>query len=791
VRQALRSLLRHPAFTIAAVLTLAIAIAANSLLFCVVRSTLLQSLPFPDSDRVVSLWEHHPMLGKQEIAPPDFRDWRDWNRSFERLAAYTTSSYFEPLLGGPEPEKIGVTLASRDLLPVLGVHPALGRNFLEAEDEGGQNAVALVSDRLWRRRFHADPNLVGQSLDLNGQPYTIVGVLPPQTRIPEWADVWLPLSRLDADTASRRVSHVLIGIGRLKPGVPLERASVDIGTIVESLRREFPVSNGPTTFEMRPLQAELTGDVRSPLTVLMAAVGLVLLIASANVANLLLTRSAARQREIATRRALGATGLALVRQFVVESGLISLFGSLAGLLLAAAAISLVRRLAAAVLPHPERIAVEWQTAAFALALAVLTAAIAALAPSIELLRSNSQLNLRGAGMSPAQRRWQSVFMTAQVAIAVAVLIGAGLLVQSFRFLMNSDPGFQPERLLSFRIALSPTEYPTDAAARSYYDRLLARLQSLPGVTAAATVNTPPFSPPTRGGGRFYVDVLPDPGPGNFPVAQIRVVSPGYFRAMGIPLQQGRYLRDADEETRNVVVNATLARRFFRNASPVGHNVVVGLLGPRRILRPIVGVVADTKDTGLPNEAWPTFYFIARTTEATVLVRATSTPTALLSAVEREVHALDPKQTVSDAASLQELMGDSVRNQRFSMIVFGLLAAIALVLAAIGTYGVVAHQTQHRIPELGIRIALGARDADVYRAVVLAGLPPVLIGIVAGTAVGLAFTRLMQGMLFGIQALDTATYLVTGLLMASVALTAMAVPARRATKIDPVSALRVG
>jgi putative ABC transport system permease protein len=790
MRQALRSLRRQPAFTIAAVLTLAIAIAANSLIFCVVRSTLLRSLPFPDSDRLVSLWEHHPMLGKQEIAPPDFRDWRDQNQTFDRVAAYTTSSYFEPLLGGAEPEKIGVTLASRDLLPVLGIHPALGRNFLEAEDEGGHNAVALVSDRLWRRRFHADPSLVGQALDLNGQPYTIVGILPPQTRIPEWADVWLPLSRLDANTAASRVSHVLIGIGRLKPGVPLDRASVDIGTIVERLRRDFPVSNGPTTFEMRPLQAELTGDVRSPLLVLMAAVGLVLLIASANVANLLLTRSAARQREIATRRALGATGFMLVRQFVVESWLLSLLGSLAGLLLADAGISWLRHLAAAVLPHPENIAVEWQAAAFAFALSVFTTAVAALAPSIELLRArpNLQLNLRGGSMSPSQRRWQSVFMTSQVAIAVAVLIGAGLLVQSFRFLMHSDPGFQPERLLSFRIALSPSEYSADAAVRNYYDRLLARLQSLPGVTAVATVNTPPLSTPTRGGGRFFVDVLPDPAPGNFPVAQIRVVSPDYFRAMGIPLQQGRYLRQADEETLNVVVNATLARRFF-HASPVGHNVVVGLLGPRRILRPIVGVVADTKDTGLQNETWPTFYFISRTTEATVLVRATSEPKTLLSAVEREVHALDPKQTISDAAPMQELMGDSVRNQRFSMVVFGLLAAIALILAAIGTYGVVAHQTQRRIPELGIRIALGARDADVYRAVIGAGAPSVLIGIVAGAAVALAFTRLMRGMLFGVQGLDAATYLVTGSLMAGVALAAMALPARRATKIDPVAALR--
>ncbi|HEY2015128.1 MAG TPA: ABC transporter permease, partial [Bryobacteraceae bacterium] len=753
VLHALRTFGRHPGFAATAIFTLAIAIAANSLLFPVVRITLLRALPYPDPDRLVALWEHHPMLGKQEIAAADFRDWRDQNQSFEQMAAYTASNYFEPVLrgGGGEPEKIGATLASRNLLTVLGVRPALGRNFLESEDEGGHNAVALLSDRLWRRHFNADPAIIGRTIDLNGDPYTVVGVLPYQIRVPDWADIWLPLSRLDPDAQTRRPLHSLIGIGRLKAGVTLERASVDIGTIVERLRHDYPLTNGPTTFEMRPLQRDLTGDVRSPLIALSAAVGLVLLIASANVANLLLTRTAARQREIATRRALGAGTLTLVRQFLVESGTLSVAGGIAGLLLAQAGISLTRRLSTAVLPHPEDIALDWQAVVFTLLLCVFTAAVSALAPCIDLLRGprDLHLNLRASTPGRSQRRWQSLFMISEVAIAVSVLIGAGLLVRSFRFLMESDPGFQIEHLLTFRIALSPTGYGTDAAIRNYYDRLLPRLRSLPGVTAVATVQTPPLSAPTRGGGRFFVDVLPDPGPGHFPVAQIRQVSPEYFRAMGIGLQHGRYLEDADEDTLNVVINSTLARRFFKDTSPIGHNIVLGLLGPRRFLRPIVGVVADAKDTGLQNEPWPTFYFVSRPSEATLLIRSSAAPQSLMSAARRELLAVDPKQTMSDAVTMHDAVGASLINQRFSMLVFSLLSAIALVLAAIGTYGVVANQTQRRIPELGIRIALGAGPRDICRAVIGSGMAPVLLGIAGGVGIALIFTRFMSGMVFGI------------------------------------------
>jgi predicted permease len=427
------------------------------------------------------------------------------------------------------------------------VRPALGRSFLEAEDEGGHNNVAMVSDRLWRRYFHGDPAMVGQAINLNSEAFTIVGVMPYQVRMPDWADVWLPLSRMEPGAYRNRASHSLIGIRRLKRAVSLDQAEADLGNIVERLRRDFPLTNGPTGFEMRPLERELTGDTRTPLLALSAAVGLLLLLASANVANLLLTRSAAPQREIATRRALGAGAWTLLRQFLLESWLISLMGSAAGLLLASLGLSMVRRLAAAVLPDPENITLDWHALAFTLLLSLFTAVIAVLAPGIELVRSEDQAlsNTRSNSMSPSQRLWQRVFMISQVAIAVAVMIDAGLLVRSFRHLVESDPGFQAEHLLTFRVSLSPADYPSDALTRRYYDRLLARLRLLPGVTAVATVQTPPLSGPTRGGGRFFVDVLPDPGPGHFAVAQIRQVTPEYFRAMGIPLQECRYLRDSD------------------------------------------------------------------------------------------------------------------------------------------------------------------------------------------------------------------------------------------------------
>jgi putative ABC transport system permease protein len=792
LRYAFRSLRRNTGFTITSVLTLAIGIAASSLIYCVVRSTLLRTLPFADADRVVALLEHHPLLGKQEIAAPDFRDWRDQNRTFEGMAAYTWASYFEPILSGcgSQSEKVGTTLASRTLFPLLGVHPALGRSFLEAEDEGGHNDVAMLSDRLWRRCFHGDPSIVGQTIHLNGVAYTIVGVLPYEVRMPDWADVWLPLSRMEPGAFRNRAWHSLIGIGRLRRAVSFEQAKADVGAIVDRLRRDFPLTNGPTGFEMRPIERELAGDTRTPLLALSATVTFVLLLASANVANLLLTRSVARQREIATRRALGATVSTLLRQFLVESWLVSLMGSAAGLLLAILGLSTVRRFAATVLPHPEKITLDWHVLAFTLLLSLFTAAIALLAPATELMGSERRAPWQRPGsMSPTQRRWQRVFMISQVAIAVAVLIGAGLLVRSFRYLVESNPGFQAKNLLTFRVSLSPADYATDASTRRYYDGLFARLRSLPGVTAAAVVQTPPLSPPTRGGGRFFVDGLPDPDPGHFPVAQIRQVTPEYFRAMGIPLEEGRYLRDSDEDTMNVVINRTMARRFFRGLDPVGHNIVLGLLGPRRFNRPIVGVVADSKDTGLQNEPWPTFYFVARTTESTVVVRSAASLGSLIAAVRREALAVDPKQSVSDVVTMEEAIQTSLLNQRFSMQVFSLLSTLALALAGIGTYGVVVNQTQRRIPELAIRIALGASRASVYRAVIGPGMAVVLVGILGGLGLALIFTRLLRGMLFGIPVLDSATYAIAAGLMAIVALVAMAVPSRQAGRIDPSLALR--
>jgi len=795
LRYAFRSLRRNPGFTTTSVLTLAVGIAASSLIYCVVRSTLLRTLPFADPARLVALWERHPLLGKQEIAAPDFRDWRDRNQTFQHLAAYTSASYFEPILTGcgDQAERVPTTLASRTLFPLLGVRPALGRSFLDVEDEGGHNNVAIVSDRLWRRCFHGDLAIVGQALHLNGEAFTIVGVMPDHARMPDWADVWLPLSRMDPGAYRNRASHSLIGIGRLKRGVSLDQAAADVGNIVERLRRDFPSTNGPTGFEMRPLERELTGDTRTPLLALSAAVGLLLLLASANVANLLLTRSAARQREIATRRALGAGAWILLRQFLLESWLVSLMGSAAGLLLATLGLSTVRRLAAAVLPHPENITLDWHALAFALLLSLLTAVIAVLAPGIELVRSehHAQSYTRSYSMSRSQRLWQRVFMISQVAIAVAVLIGAGLLVRSFRHLVESDPGFQAEHLLTFRVSLSPADYPTDALTRQYYDCLLARLRLLPGVTAVATVQTPPLSGPTRGGGRFFVDVLPDPGPGHFPVAQIREVTPEYFRAMGIPLHEGRYLRDSDENTMNVVVNRTLAQRFFQGVDPVGHNIVLGLFGPRRFNRPIVGVVADAKDTGLQNETWPTFYFVARNTESTVLVRSTASPGSLLAAARKAALAIDPKQSVSNVLTMQQAIQTSLLNQRFSMSVFSLLSALALALAAIGTYGVVVNQTQRRIPELAIRVALGASRASLYRVVIGPGMTTVLLGVIGGVGIARIFTSLLREMLFGVPPIDSETYLAAAGIMATVALIAMAVPARKAAKIDASLALRSG
>jgi putative ABC transport system permease protein len=682
-------------------------------------------------------------------------------------------------------------MASSNLLPVLGIAPSVGRNFTESEDRGAGAAVALISDRLWRRRFHRDPMIVGHSIKLDGEQYTIVGILPSGMQMPEWADIWIPLSRMDPHAFGARQMHVLAGLGRLKPGVTLERAQDDIQTIVERLRREYPVTNGPTTFEMRTLQLEITGQIRAPLIAVSCAVALIFLIATANIANLLLTRLAGRQKELATRRALGAGNPALIMHVVTESLLLSIAGAIVGVIFAAAGLSWIRHSNLTIFSNPQGIALEWHAGVFAAFLAIFATAISVIGPAVNIFHSadSGHDGLRTNTMGRSQRRWQFSFVVAQVAIAVAVSIGAGLLVKTFRFLTQSDLGFQAEHVVSFPIALSPATYNTEARARDYYQRLLPRIRSLPGVIDVGAVNTPPLSPRANTAARFFVDVLPDPSAGQFPVAQIRIVTPGYFRTMGISIHHGRFLDDGDENTMGVVVNQTLSRRFFQSSTAVGHNIVMGLLGPRRYTRPIQGVIADVKDTAVSDESRPTIYMIGWPAEATVLVRSALDPASLMPTIRREATAVDPGQAVGNVETMRHVITSSLSSQRLSTAVFSLLSVIALALAVIGIYGVVADQTERRIPELGIRIALGASPARICREVIERAGSPVIFGILGGFCLSFALNRFIRSMIFGVALLDTPTYIAISVLMASVSLCAVAIPALQAARVDPAANLR--
>ncbi|WP_321478346.1 ABC transporter permease [uncultured Paludibaculum sp.] len=608
LRLAIRTCTRTPSFTITASLTLAVGIAATSTIFAMVNGVLLRSLPFGDPDRLVALYEHHRTIGKQGISAPDYEDWRNYVKSLQGLAAYTEANYFEPWLtgdGGP-PEKIKATLASHNLLTVLDVHPQLGRDFTRSDDEGHENSVAIISDRFWQRRFQALPTIIGRSLALDGRSYTVIGVLPPSVRLPDWADVWIPLSNLDTKTLQRRQSHVLNGVGRLKSGVSMEHLASELDTIVSQLRQKYPLTNGPTTYECRPLRDDLSGELRSPLLALSLAVILVLVVASCNVASLLQTRYLAREAEFAIKRALGARASTILRQLVLESWVLSLVGATVGLVMTAGVIVVVRKLSGGHFVRADQLSIDASVVMFAMCLAVLTSVIAAFGPVAQLVRSEhaSMTVLKSRAGTPVKRRRAFVFLAGQIAMSMAVVVVAGLLVHDFRSMVNKKLGFKRDDLVTLSISLRPDLYSNDIVVRRYYDNLLARIRAIPGVAASALVSTPLF---TRNGGRFWIDGVSEPEPGNFPVAQVREISPEYFAAMGIALVRGRYLDDSDQAPGNVVINQTLARTYFPNDSAIGRFIILGVFGSQRIKHQVVGVVADATDADLSSKALPTFY----------------------------------------------------------------------------------------------------------------------------------------------------------------------------------------
>ena len=802
LRYGLRMLGKNPGFTVVAVIALALGIGANSAIFSVVNTVLLRPLPYRDPDRLVMVWEDSTKAGYPRDTPAaaNYIDWRDQNQVFEGMAAIAEQNF--NLTGTGEPERIEGRLVSANLFALLGVEPQVGRAFLPEEDQPGRNRVVIMSHGLWQRRFGADANITGKPLTLNGESYTVVGVMPSHFQFPSREDqLWVPIA-FTPQQAANRGRHYLEVIARLKPGVTLEGAQAEMSAIAVRLQQQYPNENTDVGATVTPLHEQVVGDIKPALLVLLGAVGFVLLIACANVANLLLARAAVRQKEISIRVALGASRLRLIRQFLTESLLLAVLGGGVGLLLSLWGVSLLKNFIPENISQVEAITIDSRVLLFTLFVSLLTGLIFGLAPATQASSLNLNETLKEGGRDSAAgsrgNRIRSLLVIIEVAVSLILLIGAGLLINSFLRLRDVDPGFRADNLLTMQVVLPTFKYPDHERRTAFYDELLRRIETLPGVkSAAVTTNLPLYQQGNSIG--ISVEGIPDPAPGQGrrPTVATRVVSPRYFETMGIQLLQGRGFaaQDTADAPAAALINETMARRFWPEQDPTGKRLTSGSLtstDPDDWIT-IVGVVKDVRQFELVADPRPQMYlsyaqagFFA---PSDLVVSTAVEPLSLAATVRRTVWEVDRDQPVSKIRTMEEIVSQSVARQRFSMLLLGIFAALALVLAAVGIYGVMSYSVAQRTREFGIRMALGAQRSDVLKLAVGQGLKLVLIGIGIGLAAAFVLTRVMSSLLFGVSATDPATFMIISLVLIGVAVAASFIPARRATKIDPMVALR--
>ena len=798
LRYGARMLLKHKGFTLIAILTLALGIGANTAVFSVINAVLIRSLPFAEADQLVMIWETQPDVRGPVGAYPNFQDWRAQAQSFQGMAAFSNKRYGKAeLTGHSETIEAQGMLVSQDLFPLLGLKPILGRNFLLEEEQPTNNRVVILSQSLWSRGFANDPGVVGKSIQLDGASFTVVGVMGEQ--YPLETDFWLPLSHLSQIDLTSRRHHSVQAIGRLKAGVTIEQARKEMETIAERLRQLYPATNKNKGVELTPMRHHLAGNLRPIVLLVFAAVALILLIACANVSNLLLSQSAGRQREMAIRAAIGAGRGRLVRQLLVESLLLALLGGVAGLALASLSIPVLRSgllgIVTGKIPGLETIGVDWGTLAFTFGVSLLTGVLFGALPALQISRIdlNQTLKEGGKGSAGAGRRNLSrTLVMIEVALAVIVLVGAGLLVRSMNKLLQVDPGFRADHLLSLKIELSQSRYQRDEQVRDFYQRLTPRIQALPGVEQVGVIDRALFAPSFRIS-RFVAEGQ-QPEPGKEPITQMRRAGHRFFEMMGIARRGGRLFDEKDDiEDNKVIINETMARSFFPNQDPVGKRIFMhfGSGDPTPVL--IIGVVADIKDLGLDAPVEPTIYWPGVGGEAVLLARTNVDPLSLASAVRQAALSIDPALPLQQARSVEEIVDASLARRRFTLNLLGVSALLALLLAAVGIYGVVAYSVTQRAQEIGIRLALGAQASDVLKLIIGRGIAPVLLGLALGLAGAFALsrslTRLTADLLFEVRATDPATFTAIALLLLVVALLACYLPARRGTKVDPLTALK--
>ena len=796
LRYAFRILLKHRSFTLISIVTLALGIGANTAVFSVINAVLLRSLPFAEADRLVMIWETHPDMPRVGPSFPDYEDWRAQAQSFEEMAVHADRYRNVLLTGAGEPVQVQGTMVSLNLFSLLGLKPVLGRTFLPEEDQPANNQVVILSHELWQRSFAGDPDVIGKSIRLNDASFTVVGVLGEQ--YPLEMDVWLPLSRLNANSFTNRMTHHISRvIGRLKPGVTIEQASREMQAIAERLQQLYPASNKSLSVVLMPMRHQLVGDLRSVVLLVFAAVALVLLIACANVSNLLLAKSAGRQRELAMRAALGAGRGRLVRQLLTESLLLALLGGVAGLVLARASLPVLRSSLLGVvtekIPGLETIGIDWRTLAFTFGATLLTGILFGVLPAVQISRFNLNQALKEGAKSSAgigRRKLSGTLVMIETALAVMVMIGAGLLVRSFQKLLQVDPGFRTDHLLSLKIDLPLPRYQQGEQVTNFYQQLMPRLQALPGVEQVSVVDRLPFA------SSFNVARFAPEGeltePGKERLAQLRGVDHRFFEMLRIPLLVGR-LSDERDTTANplnqVIVNETMARRFAPDQSPVGKHLKMDWGANLEI----IGVVADIKDLGLDVPVEPTIYWLGVGREAILLARTSGDPMSLAAAVRQTALSVDPLQPAHQARTIEDTLSTSLARRRFAVNLLGMMALLAGSLAVVGIYAVVAYSVTQRTQEIGIRLALGAQSSDVLKLIIGRGIAPALVGVAIGLAGAFALSRVLTsltaGLLFEIRATDPVTFAAIALLLVVVALLASYLPAREATKVDPMAAMR--
>jgi putative ABC transport system permease protein len=793
-----RIAMKRPSFTLIAIFTLALGIGANTAIFSVINALLLRSLPFSEADQLVMIWETQPDVRGPVGTYPDFQDWRAGAQSFQGMAALSNKRYGKAELAGPsETIEAQGMLISYDLFSLLGLKPTLGRNFLPEEEQQTNNRVVILSRSLWRRGFADDPGIIGRSIQLNGTSFTVVGVMGEQ--YPLETDFWLPLSHLSQVDLTSRKHHSVQAIGRLKPGVTIEQARHEMETIAERLRQLYPATNKNLGVELVPLRHQLVGNLRPTVLLVFGAVALILLIACANVSNLLLAQAAGRQRELAIRAAIGAGRGRLVRQLLVESLLLAALGGVAGLALASCGIPVLRSgllgIVTGKIPGLEAIGVDWRTLAFTFGVSLLAGVLFGTLPAVQISRIdlNQTLKEGGKGAVGAGRRTLSrALVMIEVALAVIVLVGAGLLVRSFQKLLQVDPGFRADHLLSLKVELPRSRYQKNEQVKNFYEQLTSRIQGLPGVQQVGVIDRLPLAP-SLAISRFIAEGQ-QPEPGKEPITQMRRADHRFFETMGIPRRDGRLFDERDDIADNkVIINETMARHFFPQQDPVGKRIFMhfGAGEPTPVL--IIGVVSDIKDLGLDAPVEPTVYWPGAGGEAVLFARTNVDPLSLASTVRQAALSIDPALPLQQARSVEETLGASLARRRFTLNLLCVSALLALLLAAIGTYGVVASSVAQRAQEIGIRLALGAQAGDVLKLIIGRGIAPVLLGLGVGLAgaftLSRLLTRLTAGLLFEVRATDPATFTAIALLLVVVALLACYLPARRGTKVDPVAVLK--